>query len=182
MGLGAPGGRCGSSTKTPTLNCRDVPMPDWSRIWSQGHANGPRDAASGAILPGSGGRIRTYDLWVMRRMAPVPCLPSDPSASRLSSANRPWCLTPSSLSCRCPQRPYYCFYYDRPWIISENSARLPSHGDDLARWKLCGWQRASWPKPGSPGRCESLSSWPGGARRLGQRLSWCCVVRKAGGY
>ena len=28
-------------------------------------------------------------------------------------------------------------------------------------------QRASWPRPGSAGRCESLSSWPGGARRLG---------------
>jgi hypothetical protein len=81
---------------------------------------------------------QNFDLWVMRRMAPVPCLPSDPSTSRLSTAYRPWCPIRSSLSCRCPQRPYYCFYYDRPWIISENSARRPAHGDDLARWKLCG--------------------------------------------
>jgi hypothetical protein len=68
----------------------------------------------------------------MRRMAPVPRLPSDPAASRLARADRPWRPTSSSQpDCR-PQRPYYRFYYGRPRIIADNSARLPVPTEDLA--------------------------------------------------
>jgi hypothetical protein len=77
-------------------------------------------------------RIRTYDLWVMRRMAPVPRLPSDPAASHLARADRPWRPTSSSQPDCCPQRPYYRFYYGRPRIIADNSARLPVPTEDLA--------------------------------------------------
>lgn len=56
--------------------------------------------------------MRACDLWVMRRMEPVPCLPSSPAASCLTRADHPWCPAPSSLSDRCPWRPYYRFYYD----------------------------------------------------------------------
>jgi hypothetical protein len=62
-------------------------------------------------LPGSGGRIRTYDLWVMRRMAPVPGIPLGPSMVALARDDRPSHPTPSSLSDRFPGRPYYRFYY-----------------------------------------------------------------------
>jgi hypothetical protein len=34
--------------------------------------NSPKDDPPGAVLPGSGGRIRTCDLWVMRQSAVVP--------------------------------------------------------------------------------------------------------------
>jgi integrase len=44
---------------------RPVPDSPWSQILSQPHENGPRTDRPGAVLPGSGGRIRTYDLWVM---------------------------------------------------------------------------------------------------------------------
>jgi hypothetical protein len=61
----------------------------------------------------------------MRGMGTVPRLSSGPAASRLARADRPWCLTSSSRSDRCPQRPYYHFYYGRPRILSDNGARLP---------------------------------------------------------
>ena len=64
----------------------------------------------------------------MRRTGPVPCLSSDPAASCLASADRPWRPTPSSLPNRYPQSPYYRFYYGRPRIITDNSVRLPSPG------------------------------------------------------
>jgi hypothetical protein len=34
------------------------------------YENGSREDIPGAVLPGSGGRIRTYDLWVMRALLP----------------------------------------------------------------------------------------------------------------
>jgi hypothetical protein len=71
----------------------------------------PHDDLLGAVLPGSGGRIRTYDLWVMRRMAPVPRIPSDPGMSYLAGDDRLSRPRPSSLFDRFPQRPYYRFYY-----------------------------------------------------------------------
>jgi hypothetical protein len=37
------------------------------RLLLRGHENGPQDDVLRAVLPSSGGRIRTYDLWVMRR-------------------------------------------------------------------------------------------------------------------
>ncbi len=37
-----------------------------------------------------------------------------------------------------PSAAQYRFCYDRQWIHSEGSPRRPAHGDDLARWKLCG--------------------------------------------
>jgi hypothetical protein len=36
-----------------------------------GHKTGPACAETGPVFPGSGGRIRTYDLWVMRLSAVV---------------------------------------------------------------------------------------------------------------
>ena len=41
------------------------PMARWSQIWSQRVRNGPQDDLLRAVSTGSGGRIRTYDLWVM---------------------------------------------------------------------------------------------------------------------
>jgi hypothetical protein len=76
-----------------------------------GHETGPAYTKTGPVFPGSGGRIRTADLWVMRRMAPVPRIPSCSSMSRLARQDRAWCPTLSMLSERFPQRPYYRFYY-----------------------------------------------------------------------
>ena len=150
----------------PTPSAAATALPSQSESWDESRSarvtkplvtssnpntqNGPRDDLPRAVLPGSGGRIRTYDLWVMRRMAPVPCLPSGPSASRLSRANRPWRPTSSNRSDRCPQRPYYRFYYGRQWIIADNSARRPAHGDDLAR------SEAVWV---SRRRCRPSGTW-----------------------
>ena len=39
------------------------------------YRNGPQDDVLGTVFPGSGGRLRTYDLWVMshpRAVSPVP--------------------------------------------------------------------------------------------------------------
>ncbi|MGH3833461.1 MAG: hypothetical protein ACRDRS_24005 [Pseudonocardiaceae bacterium] len=65
-------------------------------------------------------------------MEPVPRLSSNPAASCLASADRPWRLTPSSRPDRCPQHPYYRFYYGRPRIVADNSARLPPLGVPVA--------------------------------------------------
>ena len=64
----------------------------------------------------------------MRRMAPVPHLPSGPAASRLARADRPWRPTSSSLFDRCPQRAYYRFYYGRPRIVVDTMVAVPSLG------------------------------------------------------
>jgi hypothetical protein len=50
-------------------------------------------------------------LWVMRRMAPVPCLSLGSAASCPARADRPVHPTQSSLSDRFPWRSYYRFYY-----------------------------------------------------------------------
>jgi hypothetical protein len=60
----------------------------------------------------------------MRRMEPVPCLPSNPAASCLASADRPWRPTSSTLHDRYLQRLYYRFYYGRPRITADNRARV----------------------------------------------------------
>jgi len=79
----------------------------------------------------------SVDLWVMRRMAPVLRIPSDPSMSHLARDDRPSRRTSSSLSDRFPRRPYYRFYYG-PRIVAEDNARfLPS----WCRWSRSGGQR-----------------------------------------
>jgi hypothetical protein len=77
----------------------------------------------------------SVDLWVMRRMAPVPHLPSGPAASRLGRADRPWRSTSSSLFDRCPQRAYYRFYYGRPRIVVDTKSCPPTaaSSEDLQR-------------------------------------------------
>jgi hypothetical protein len=76
----------------------------------------------------------------MRRMEPVPHLPSGPVASCLTTADRSWRPTSSSRSDRCPQRPYYRFYYGRPGIVAERSAHLPALG--VCRWSRSGVSRS----------------------------------------
>jgi len=80
------------------------------------------------------GRICTCALWLIRRIAPVPRLPSGPRASRVARADRPWRLTWSSRPDLCPPRLYYRFHYGRPRVIADNSARLSVRMKDLARW------------------------------------------------
>jgi hypothetical protein len=65
--------------------------------------------------------------WVMRRMEPVPHIPSDPATSCLARADRPWYPTSSSLSDRCSQRPYYRFYYGNLRTIVGVRTHLSDH-------------------------------------------------------
>jgi hypothetical protein len=54
--------------------------------------NGPPDDVRGAVLPGSGGRIRTYDLWVMSwglsRTTLAQCFRSMPGQNRRVACDR----------------------------------------------------------------------------------------------
>jgi hypothetical protein len=68
-----------------------------------------RVSSNGAPEPGAS--PLSVDLWAMRRMAPVPRIPSGPTTSDLARADRPSRRTSSSLPNRFPQRPYYRFYY-----------------------------------------------------------------------
>ncbi len=52
---------------TATTVRRPMPGSPSSQICSQTRENGPPDDLWRAVSAGSGGRIRTYDLWVMRR-------------------------------------------------------------------------------------------------------------------
>ena len=60
---------------------------------------------AGCLLP------LTSRLWVMRRMTPVPRIPSGPGMSYLARDDRPLRPIPSDPVHRFPQLPYYRFYY-----------------------------------------------------------------------
>jgi hypothetical protein len=88
---------------------------------------GHRVGGNGAPEPGASTLIA--DLWVMRRMEPVPRVPSDPDMSHLASDDRPSRPIPSSLSDRFPQRPYYRFYYAA--VTSDVSGAQRTRGGKL---------------------------------------------------
>ena len=59
-----------------------------------GHKTGPACDETGPVFPGSGGRIRTYDLWVMSRHAAVSYRPTHTPTSLVTS---PQATPPSQL-------------------------------------------------------------------------------------
>src|SRR2546421_9046876 len=81
-----------SSTKRWTYQAHGS-NPAWSQIWSHEGQNGPRDDLPGAVFPGSGGRIRTADLWVMSpasyRAAPPRVAARNSTRTITGGANRP---------------------------------------------------------------------------------------------
>lgn len=89
----------------------------WSQIWSPERENGPPVDIWRAVLPGSGGRIRTYDLWVMRGTGTVPGGPVGPALSAVTCRSAGMRPSSSPLSPLDPIRPYYSPYY-RPRSVS----------------------------------------------------------------
>jgi hypothetical protein len=84
----------------------------WSQIWSHVAQNGPQDDVLGAVLPGSGGRIRTYDLWVMSpasyRAAPPRVGKRHPTRAVTGGANRGGTAQPSPARWCCRVRHQRC--------------------------------------------------------------------------